>query len=263
LLLLEIKIDISQLQGYAKRLKSLSKSAFPVAIRQTLNDAAFDVKGKSMPKSAGSKFKKRSPNFFKANSKAVQAKGFNVKTMSSEVGFFSNNLRGANNRAVKDLEEQEHGGTIDKKQFIAEEGARVGGTGLIRSNRYLKKLPSLTNRVAVSQAYGRIGGKLRRIGSNKQRFIRAAFLAKKKYNGFVLGNKNKNGARTLSIISSITSKNGKVIIKRTALYSVKAGRRVKVNATNFMQRASYESGLKMDKMFIENAQERFVKHLKK
>lgn len=259
---MQISVDISQLHGYSKKLKSLSRSAFPVTIRKTLNDAAYNVKLNTMPKRTSKTFKKRQPNFFKANSKVISAKGFNTSTMQSQVGFFSNNLKGKNNAAVKDLEEQEHGGKIDRKTFIAEEGARSSG-GLVKPNRRLGKLPSLTGKVAVTSSKGMVRGKLRTIKSKKQRFIRAAFLAKSKFGGFVLGNKNNNGSRTLSIISSITSTGDGIKIKRTPLYNVNKGRAVKVNATNFMKRASYESSMDMNKMFIANAQLQFKKHLNK
>lgn len=223
---------------------------------------AYDVKLNSMPRKAASVFKKRQPNFFKANSKVIQAKGLKVNEMHADVGFYSNNLKGSHNESVKDLEKQEYGGSIDKKKFIAEKGARGGSTlGLIKPNRQLKKLPSLINRVAVTNGYGRFNGKLKKIKSKKQRFIRAAFVAEKKFGGFVLGNKNANSNRSLSVITSIGSDGDHVSIKRTALYNVRNGRRVKVGATQFMKRASFESEVKMDGFFIRNAQKRFVRHL--
>ncbi len=258
---MNIQVDISNFQHFANRLRSLSRTAFPVAIRKTINDAAFNTKLNTIPKKANNTFKKRQPNFFKANSKVISASGLNVGSMKATVGFFSNNLKGNNNAAVKDLEEQEHGGMINRKTFIPEEGARSGAGGLVKPNRRLGKLPSLTGRVAVSSSRGLIGGKMKVIKSKKQRFIRAAFMAKKRFGGFVLGNKNSNGSRTLSIISSISSSGGHVNIKRSPLYNVNKGRAVKVSATNFMKRASYESGLEMGNMFIKNAQLQIKKHL--
>lgn len=260
---MQFSIDISNLQHLSKQLKSLSKSAFPVAIRKTLNDAGFNTKLKTIPKSANKNFKKRQPNFFSANSKVIPAIGFNVQTMKSEVGFYSNSLRGNNNRAVKDLEEQEHGGLIEKKDFIAEDGARATPGGLVKPNRRLGKMPSLTGKVAIASSMGMVRGKMRTIKSKKQRFIRAAFMAKKKFGGYLLGNKNNNGSKTLSIITAISGGGGNFQFKRTPLYNVNKGRAVKVKETNFMKRASYESSLQMNKMFISNAQLQFKKHLSK
>ncbi len=258
---MQIRIDTRHLQHLSEKLKSLSKSAFPVAIRKTLNDTAYDVKQKSMPKQTSKTFKKRAPTFFSANSKVVSAQGFNVNAMKADVGFFSNKLSGNNNRAVKDLEEQEHGGLIDHKEFIAEDGARKVAGGLVKPNRRLGKLPSLSGKVAVASSKGMVCGKLRTIKSKRQMFIRAAFLAKKKFGGYMLGNKGNRGSRTLSIISSISNSGGKVTFKRSPLYNVNKGRAVKVNATNFMKRASHESSLEMNRFFIANAQLQFKKHL--
>ena len=259
---MQISIDMSHIKDFAAKLKTLSKCAFPVAIRKTVNDAAFNTKLKTIPKKTSSTFKKRQPNFFKANSKVIPAVGFNVKTMKADVGFFSNNLKGNNNLAVKDLEQQEHGGNIIRKDFIAESGAR-SGTGLVKANRRLGNIPNLNGKVAAVSSHGLVRGKLKPIKSRKQRFIRAAFLAKKSFRGYVLGSKNNNGSQTLSIINSITRSGGRVIIKRTPLYSFNKGRTVKANITNFMKRASYESAMEMNKMFIANAQLQFKKHLSK
>ncbi len=260
---MQVSIDMNNLRSYAKKLRALSKSAFPIAIRKTLNDAAFNTKLKTIPKKADASFKKRQPNFFKANSKVVPAIGFNVSTMNADVGFFSNNLKGNNNLAVKDLEQQEHGGIIPRKTFIAESGAR-SGTGLVKPNKRLGNIPNLNSKVAVSSSKGMVRGKLQNIKSKKQMFIRAAFMAKKKFNGYVLGNKNNNGSKTLSLITSISSnKSGSIKINRTPLYSINKGRTVKVHYTNFMKRASYESAMDMNKMFIANAQLQFKKYLGK
>lgn len=261
---IKVNIKSGPLKHYAEKLKTLNRSALPVTVRKTLNDTAYHLKKESMPKHADRRFKKRQPNFFKANSKVIPAEGFNISDMSSQVGFYSNNLRGKNNRAVADLEKQEDGGYINKKTFVAEEGARVSDkkTGLVKANRRLGKLPSLLNRVAITGPKGKTKtGKMFSIKSRKQRFIRAAFMAKKQFNGFILGNRNRSGNRTLSVISSLVKRGNTISIKRAAFYNVKDGRAVKVKATQFMKRASYESGLRMEYFFIKNSQEKIAKHL--
>lgn len=261
---IKVNINSSPLKNYADKLKTLSRYALPVTVKKTLNDTAYHLKKESMPKRAERQFKKRQPNFFKANSKVIQAQGFNIKDMSSQVGFYSNSLRGKNNRAVTDLEKQEDGGYINKKTFVPEEGARAGDkkNGLVKANRRLGKLPSLINRVSITSTKGKTkSGRMFSIKSRKQRFIRAAFVAKKQFNGFILGNKNRNGNRTLSVISSLIKRGNTISMKRAALYNVKNGRAVKVKATQFMKRASYESGLMMEYFFIKNSQEKIIKHL--
>ncbi|KKN42121.1 hypothetical protein LCGC14_0716250, partial [marine sediment metagenome] len=73
-----LNVNTDEVVRYSNKLEKLHRSAFPIAIRGTLNNAAFDVKQKTMPVSAEKEFVNRQPNFFKANSKVNMAKGFNV-----------------------------------------------------------------------------------------------------------------------------------------------------------------------------------------
>ena len=94
---------------FTNTLEKLHRSALPVAIRGALNKAAFDLKQKTMPESADKAFVNRSKNFFKANSRVAMAKGFDIGSMKSVTGFTEGRLRGSNNFAVQDLEQQELG----------------------------------------------------------------------------------------------------------------------------------------------------------
>ncbi|HLF67443.1 MAG TPA: hypothetical protein VI522_07470, partial [Gammaproteobacteria bacterium] len=141
---MQLNINTDAAVKFTNTLEKLHRSALPVAIRSALNDAVFDVKTKTMPRSADETFEKRQPNFFKANSKFESAKGFDVNTMKATIGFISDKLKGDSNYAVKDLEEQEHGGAIDKKSFIANKEARTG-KGLVKPNARLKNIKNLVN----------------------------------------------------------------------------------------------------------------------
>ena len=46
---MHIKVDTSDFNEFKHVLKSLHKSAFPIAVRQTINDAAKDMKNRTMP----------------------------------------------------------------------------------------------------------------------------------------------------------------------------------------------------------------------
>lgn len=269
---MKLNINTNAVVSFTNKLEKMHKSALPSAIRNTLNDVAFDVKLKTMPKEAKKHFKKRQPNFFRANSKVEKAQGFDMKTMKSTVGFYENNLGGKSNFAVQDLEQQENGGTIKKKSFIAMKGARknnsknktvapefqmdkINGNSFIRTNRSGKN--------------GRFGTKTRNL-SKKQQFIRAAIMATKLHgnNAFVLGGKSKGGGRTLFKITELrtsgryTKGKHNLSINRIPIYSVKDGRVTKVKAKNFMKRASLESGLNINSYYIKQAQRQFDKFSK-
>lgn len=230
---------------FTNKLEKLHRSALPVAIRQSLNSAAFDVKKRTMPKSAHKSFTVRQPNFFKANSRVEMASGFDVKTMRATVGFVEQKLKGNRNFAVKDLEQQEHGGNIKGRSLIPIDESRIGSSSTkpVRVKYRLNEIKNVINSNKVKAS------------NRKQKFIRAAFMSKKLYgsNSFVLGNIRSKGRLTLSYINSIRSTGKKVEIKRTPVYSYEKGFVARVKPRNFMKRASEESGLNIEHYYIENA----------
>lgn len=255
-----ININSSAVVRHTARLERLHRSALPVAVRQTLSKAAFDVKMRTMPAQAGKNFEKREPNFFKANSKVTPAKGFEIRNMKAVIGFVP--MKGGN-KAVDELQQQEEGGNIGGRSFIATKEARTGGAW----NRKVKsdlRLANIRRQKIVNAERVRFKGHYR---NKKQRFIRAAIMAKKHYgkNAYVLGNKWGDGNQTLSRIDRIfiDKKNGKIEIKRTPIYTYRKGRKITVARTNFMKRASMESGMNLNHWFQNFAIEQLKKYTTK
>lgn len=248
---MQVSIDITAFKGYKKSLEGIHRSAFPRAIRSTLNSAAFDVKQNTMPQSAKNTFTQRKANFFKANSRVDMAKGNDVNSMRAMVGFMGKQ------QAVQDLEQQEHGGKIGGRSFIPMDTARTGKNNakMIKSANLLKKVPKIINAQKV-----RFKGSKRKAS---QRYIRAVFAAKKT-GALVLGNMN-GGKQVLSRIDQLSSdmKSRKLIIKRTPLYTFVKNRSVKVKPTEFMKRASFESGAKIDDYFMKHARVEFDRYFNK
>lgn len=216
----------------------MHKSALPSAIRNTLNNAVYDVKTNTMPKSAKETFVNRSNNFFKSQSKFDKAEGFNVNTMKATVGFIEGGLKGGNNYAVKDLEQQEYGGRINRKSFIPLKQARVGGS----ANNMVKSAHRLTNIQKV------INARNNSAKSNRQRFVKSAIAAGR--GGYVLS------GRTLWKINSF-KRDGR--INKTAVYSFRQGRSVQVKQTKFMEKASIETAFKMENDFKQQAERQILK----
>lgn len=229
---MKLNINSKAVVAHTNRLKKLHRSALPNAIRNTLNEAALDVKKNTMPTLAKNKFTQRQPNFFKANSKVDFAKGYNINSMKATVGFIEQSLKGSNNYAVKDLEQQEEGGSIQKKSFIPLKQARQGNSNnkLVRSNARLSSIKKITN------------VKNSNVRNKKQAFVKSAIEAG--VGGFLLSGK------TLWKINGF-KRNGK--INKTAMYNFKKGRNIHVRPTNFMKKASIESAEKMETMFIKQA----------
>lgn len=236
---MQLNINTNEVVKFTVKLERLRASALPNAIRGTLNDAAFDVKQKTMPVQAQAEFINRTPNFFKANSRVEMATGFSVNTMKATVGFFSNNLRGDNNYAVKDLEQQEYSGSIDKKSFIPLDPARKSGhTSLVKP---ANRLTAIKN-IVVAKNMG--------AGSKKQQFIKAIYKAGA--GGYVLGS-NIKGENTLWRVDSIDPNPEAKRFSLTPLYDFRKARKVKVGEKMFMRTASLNSANKLNKFYIAQA----------
>lgn len=242
-----LHVDNSALVVLTNKLEKIHKSAFPLAVRGTLNKAAFNVKQISMPQSAAKHFQKRKPNFFKANSRVEMANGFDVNSMRSIVGFVSS-MADYNHYAVHELEQQEYGGAISHRSFVPLDPSRSGSSyakPVLPSNR----LERIRKIVRASDMVGR---------SRKQKYIKAALKAGK--GGFVIAGLMKE---TLYRIESITrGAFGETIIKNRALYSFDQGRKVEINETGFMREATMNSAAFLEKFYIEEAKRQFEKYLK-
>lgn len=243
-----LNINTDAVIRHSARLEQIRKSALPSAVRGTLNDAAFDVKQRTMPAHAHTTFIKRSPNFFKANSRVEMATGNQINSMRSSVGFFSNNLRSdkgnpADNFAVKDLEQQEHGGKIAGKSFIPLDTARTGGhASLVKpANRLTRILPQ--NKLVIARNLSGV--------SKKEKFVKAIFKAG--IGGYVLGS-NVLGENLLWRVESLWDDNGSKKFRLTPLYSYSKRRKISVKETSFMREASMDTRKRIDGFYIKQAE---------
>ena len=240
---MKLNIDSSATRRFTEQLKKLPKTAIAIAVKETLNKAAFDVKLVTMPKESKKKFVNRRQNFFKANSKAEGQKRLGpIGSMKSTVGFYENKLSiKTTNFAVKDLEQQERGGNIDGKSFIPLKQARKGGVnnGDIRPNSRLTNIRKKAKIVPSNKIKGK---------NHKQRIIVGAVLAGKG-GFFITGEK-----RTMFRVDSLSRANKKLKFKITPLYSYKKGRSVSVKKTNFMKQSSLTSAHKMEMWYIAAAE---------
>lgn len=264
-----LSIDSKALSDHSARLLRLTETAMPMAARNTINKAAFDVKQNTMPAQAGRTFVKREPNFLRANSRVGPARGTDLNNMQSTVGFM--NLKPVAVRrkdlAVQDLEEQEEGGAIGGRAFVPLKGARVSGQ-YRRKVKQALRTSALPNQLIDSEGPSAVGI------NSRQKYIKAAMHAGK--GGFVLGNiRNSKGARMLLRVNSIarvsrtyTSKKtgrsytrGNTVVNATAIYSVKSGNVAKVKATHFMRKASNESAAKMEANYALEAQKMIRRYI--
>jgi len=245
---MEFNINTDAVVKFTNKLEKLSKTAMPNSVRFALNQAAFDVKPKTMPERVNKQFEKRQPNFFKANSKVEKAFGRDLRSMKATVGFTSQSLKGSTNHAVKDLEQQEEGGAIKGRSLIPTPLARVGNNTrkAVRSAFRIGKTGKIDGNVVDAT---KMSGK-----SPQQRFAHA--VAKAGAGGFVLGDRRfKGGNKILWRINSLNrTSDGKY--KLTALYKVIQNRKVAITRTHFMRKSSIESAKKMEDFYIAEAKKR-------
>lgn len=226
--ILNINSDASVV--FANKLEKLSRTALPNAVRITLNSAAFDVKQKTMPENVAQTFESRKKNFFKATSRVDMAKGSNLSTMKSIVGF----IGGDSNQAVDDLDKQERGGAIKGRTFIPMDQARIGGSH--------KKMVKVPNRLKNIRAIDRIQQK-----RDYHRVINRVGVG-----GHVIYKS------TLFSIKSVSRGN----VKLMPIFSYQKGREARIKATHFMSESSIKSAKKLDHFFSIEAQKQINKLLR-
>lgn len=239
---MKVNINTDAAVIFTNKLEKLHRSALPNAVRSTLNSAAFDVKKDTMPASADRTFTNRVKNFFKANSRVEMAQGWSIQAMKATVGFVEGGLKGGKNFAVKDLEQQEHGGQIKARSFIPTKDAR-GGSGArpVRPGNRLSKIKVVNSARATGK-------------SAAEKFVKSAIHAGKK--GYVVGNRGK---KMLWQINKIKRAGRNTVIGKKAIYSFERVRDVRVKGTGFMRKASLQSAEKLEKWYIEAAKKQIAR----
>ena len=246
-----MKLDVNTdaaIQLTAK-LERLSKSAFPSAVRNTLNECAFDMKSKELPKSFKKNFKPKSGtiSYFKKSLKVDKANGFNIKNMKSVVGLLdaSNPI---DRRFVEGMQKQEGGGIIDDglRYLKYARGGRVNGR-VISENRY--------DRTKV------ITGRSKRKGTRKSKFVARAYASLKTGKPIFMNTMRGNFlVKTSNVSSNISSK--KLEFKFDFIAMSRKKVKTKLKSTKYNYEASIETFKKIEKFYKEKAEFQFKKYLK-
>ena len=242
---MELNVNTDAVVAFTNKLEKLHRAAFPVAVRTALNSAAFDMKKTTIQKSAAEEFTIRKATFFKANSRVELAKGFDIKNMESAVGFKSNKSSNSIQSAINDLEQQEHGGKIEDRDYIVTGklwNQKDSGKS-IRPNERLKGLNIIKTK--------NVAGK-----NEKEKFVKSVFHAG--VGGHVLSEYNdKSYVWKVNSLKRTSDGN----FKLTPLYSFKKGRDVNVDATHFMSKATDMTTKKIEDFYIKAAEFQFKKAL--
>lgn len=204
------------------RLEKLHRSAFPSAVRNTLNDAAFMTKT-LVPKKAEHNFTIRQKNVFSRLTVVDKAKGFDLNSMKSIVGINANAPKST--KLAEGLEKQELGGSIQGRKLVPHNLGRISGS-------YAKKVQS-------KNQFSKIGG----LGTPRNRIKGAKYILIKKSgsNGTVF---NTTGNRLKPV------------------YTYRNTKTSRVKAKPFLYPSALEAQSQMSNFYKKNAEFQFKKALK-
>lgn len=240
-----IYLDTSQLLNLSKQLKEVNRSAFPIAVRSTLNEAAFDVKNRTLSISTKENFTIRQPSLFKRYSGVEKAQGWEVEKMHSTVGMMPG---GQASKTVERFKEQEEGGQLNTP-FIPDDVARVGGLhkGKVLKNKWIGKV----NKVATVP-FG-----------NKQALIKAVTKT-----GVKSGGKGKGfGVLYGNILYEIKGfkrfrDTNTIELHLDRMYLYRKKKTSFIKPTHFVKEAGLNSGKEINKIFALEAEKQLKKYMK-
>lgn len=247
---LDVNTD-SAIQLTAK-LEKLHRSAFPSAVRNTLNDLAFDMKKKQIPNSFKQNFKPKSGTvpFVKKLLIVDKAVGFNTNEMKAVVGFL-NPTNNVDKRFVEGLQKQEDGGVIDDglRYLKSARGEKVNGR--VRRENYYDKNNVISGR-------SRIG---RNKGTRKSKFVARAYRAMKDNKPMFMNSMKGNFlVKVTSVSSEISTRKLSFDFKFIAMSRDKKA--TKLRARQFVELARKREQSNVETFYRKNAEFQFKKHLK-
>lgn len=244
-------VNMEEVIAFTAKLEKLKRSDFPIAVRQTLNDAAFETK-KLVPKMAAQRFTTRQKNFFNAFSVVDKATGWDVNKMRSITGINENK----GSKVAKGLEQQELGGSIRGRKLVPHDMARISGShsGKLSTRHRFKNINKIHNSTPAYK-YGANKGR-------KSKFASAAFSASKagaKY--FLL--KNSSGKGTVFELKSLqsNSRTRKLKMNFKPVYKYRNTDVSKFEKRPFMEPSALKVSKRMADFYIKNAEKRFIKAL--
>lgn len=238
-----------------RKLERLNRSAFPVTVRQTLNDQAFQTKQKELITEFGKSFTVRAKSFPKAFSSVEMAKGFDVKKMASKVGFTDRRRGGKSEQAGRNMETQQLSGQIGGRKYIPIDTARVSKSPSkkVRKNARLSQIKKIVDTSA------------NRATTSKQRYVRSAIHAASFGPGTFMKHRGESGRTTLYRVDKVGRdlRTRNLFIGVTPMYSVEEGRSVRVVATPVTARAARKVNKRAPDIFKKHAKRQFARAMKK
>lgn len=221
-----LKVDSKEVSKLAFKLESLNKSALPLTVRRTLNNAAFENRSIDLEKSASKNFVRRDKNFFRVISKYEKAKGFDIEKMESRVGFVSKKQ----DDSAFNMQAQEFGGNVGGRDYLPTKESRVSRSNEKKVNKKYR-LSTIKNKIISESNIKAV--------SSHQKFTIAAKKAEK-------------ANKLLKTKDGIFDKKGKGFVK---IYDYKKNRKINLKSRNFLLEASMYTRQRIPLLFLKNGKE--------
>ena len=244
-----LKLDADSVIKLTVKLDKLHRSALPSAVRNTLNNAAFQTK-KEIPIQGAKRFITRRKTFLKAFSTVDKANGFKINSMVSMAGI--NSKKGAD--IANELEKQEFGGNLDTSRLVPHDDARISRS----KERRLKR----KNRLNKLEAHKASKAYRSHRGTKKSKFVAAVMstaASGKKY--MLLENKGTGMIYELKGLKRSKGSRGARFKLKKVFYLKKADN-ANVNGRGFIRAAKTEASKKINIFYKKNAEYQLKKHWK-
>lgn len=245
-----LNVNNDEVIALTSKLERLHKSAFPSAVRNTLNNAAFETK-KNIPLVARTKFTTRQRTFFKRMSVVDKAQGFNIDNMVATVGIDSSK----NPVLAENLESQEYGGMVKAKKLIPHDDARV--------SKSQNKRVSAKNNLNKVRAHDATPAFRRHRGTRRSKFVASVMSTAKSGKSHMLLKTTTRG--TIYEVKNVSSnrKTGGLKFKIKKLYSIREKRNHTVKGQFFVNKSASMASKRIEEFYIDNAEFQFKKALRK
>ena len=237
-------VNTSGIIHLTDRLERLNKRAFPLAVKSTLSDSAFEMKKKNILESAKRNMTVKNRGVFKKFTGVKKASGYNIESMKAEVGFIpKDGIKG--NKVPKGMELNEVGGTDDT------------GAMYLRGSRHQK---SKKRNVLLKNRYDKnklAKGHEKRIRTKGGKSNVMAMMA-----GWEEGKpvfiKAKSGiSYVVEVLKVFDMTTGKRDFKLNFLMRSRTKKPAKTKATHFNREAAQKTQKQIEGFYIKNADFQF------
>lgn len=233
-----LNVNTDAVIALTAKLERLHKSAFPSAVRSTLNDSAFLMKQKNILESAKNNMTVRNQSFFKRYTGVKRATGFKVNSMYSESGFSNSNDIKAK-KALEGMEHNEVGGS-DNTGAMYLPKARTSNSAMRlvrRKSRFDKsKLAKGTSSYMRSKKLANIQNMVASFQEKDPTYIETS-----------------KGKFLVQVKSYKKNANGKIDIKLDFLMRSRRQHVAKAKATHFVKEASLKTAKQIESFYVKNA----------